>query len=197
MPDPSVVLPVYGQIELNNLKNSLLADNRDRIDEYFSIKKSNGSILNVSSNIELTLALSAAQRGANDWMICNGNEEMYRKVREDYMVYTDLLKARYALSLNPAAIAVIDSQRNNYDRGAATARGMGLNRRYTIGSNPSNHTDNLPAANRALVVNVMEGFFFNTSNQQLTPFLGSGMLQAKGYAAAQQERRARASVRVR
>ncbi len=173
-------IPVAGQAQLNWYKGILFDGHRDRVNEGFSTRSANGSIGTVTSNTEATIALGAAQMGAIAWMQSGGDTNKYNEIRSSYVNKLRGAELASALSLNPAAMTLMDAQTRNFDRGAATAKGFNLNA-YT--------TENLATANRALATKLMSGYFMNTSNQDFTPTI-NGTLRATGYAQAQQERRA-------
>jgi hypothetical protein len=181
MSDPTIMIPVFGQLQLNHTRNQLREGHQNRIDSSFSIKKPNGSIGAVSSTTDTTLALGAAQLGAMAWMQSGGNRAAYEVIRDDYMRSVNLGTATGALSINTPVMAVFTSQGNNFDRGAATAIGLGLK---------AYNADNLAIANRALATKIMGGELFNSANEQFTPSIGNNTIQATGYAEAQQQRRA-------
>jgi hypothetical protein len=178
MADPSVLIPVVGDEQVRGLRSTLLDYHRSSVDANFSVKNARG-ITAVSSDAETTMALGAAQQGALAWMQSGGDVEKYNQIRGDYMNQMKGLKVVASGTLNPAARAVLDSQTKNFDRGAATAKGLGLN-------NAS--LSNFNTANRALATKATNGNLFNSTNQALSPSFGGGTLQAKGYADAQRQR---------
>jgi hypothetical protein len=178
MADPSVLIPVVGDEQVRGLRSTLLDQHRSSVDANFSVRTPRG-VTAVSSDAETTMALGAAQQGALAWMQSGGDVNKYNQLRGEYMNGMKALKAVASGTLNPAARAILDSQTRNFDRGAATARGLNLN-------SPS--LSNFNAANRALVTKATNGNLFNSTNQALTPSFGNGTLQAKGYAEAQRQR---------
>jgi hypothetical protein len=179
MADVTTTLPIVGDEQVRGVKATLLDTHRASVDANFSVRQTNGSITNVSTDLDTTLALGAAQRGAMAWMQSGGDVNKYNEIRNQYMNEMRVLKAAASGTLNPAARAIFDSQTRNFDRGAATARGLNLN---------SNSWSNFQTANRALATKAANGNLFNTSNQSLTPAFGGGRLQGVGYAEAQQQR---------
>jgi hypothetical protein len=180
MADPSVLIPVVGDEQLRGIRRDLYDFHKPSVDANFSVRSANGSIGAVSSDAEATLSIGAAQKGALAWMQSGGDREKYNQIRSEYMNEMKVLKAAASGTLNPAARAVIDAQTRNFDRGAATAQGLGLN---------SASYSNFNKANAAIAKKSTEGYFFNSKNEQFTPSFGSGTLQGKGYAEAQQQRR--------
>lgn len=178
MADPSVLIPVVGDEQLRGLRRELYNQHSSSVDANFSIRQSNGSIGAVSAtDAETTMALGAAQQGALAWMQSGGDREKYNQIRSDYMNKMKALKAVASGTLNPAARAALDAQTRNFDRGAATAQGLGLN---------SASLANFNTANRAIATKASQNYFFNSSNQQFTPT--GGTLQGVGYAEAQRNR---------
>lgn len=173
-------IPVIGAYTVDMTKNSYHQQHSASVNANFSIKGDNGSIGSVSSNPELTIALGGARMGAKAWMLAGGDVEKYNNTRAAYMSIMKAGKAAAALSLNTPLMAFYSAQMVNFDKGAATAKGFGLNEA----------TDsNLATANRAIAKKATNGDLVNSKNEQLSPSLGSGTLQGKGYAQAQQERR--------
>jgi hypothetical protein len=178
MADPSVFIPVVGDEQLRSLRRELYNQHKGSVDANFSVRQPNGSIGAVSAtDAETTLALGAAQQGALAWMQSGGDRNAYNQIRSDYMNKMAGLKVVASGTLNPAARAVLDAQTRNFDRGAATAQGLGLN---------SASLANFNTANRAIATKASQNNFFNSSNQQFTPT--GGTLQAVGYSEAQQNR---------
>ncbi len=180
MASPTEFLPVVGDEQTRGLKKELFNLHKPSVDANFSIRSANGSIAAVSSDAETTLALGAAQQGALAWMQAGGDKDKYNQIRSEYMNKMKVLKTVASGSLNPAARAVLDAQTRNFDRGAATAQGLGLN---------SASLKNFNTANNAIVTKATNGYFFNSKNEQFTPSSGTGTLQGKGYAEAQQQRK--------
>jgi hypothetical protein len=180
MADPTVFIPAVGDEQLNGIKRDFYDFHKSSVDANFSVVSANGSVGTASSDGEATLALGAAQQGALAWMQSGGDETKYKQLRENYMNKMKVLKGVASGSLNPAARAVLNAQTRNFDRGAATAQGLGLN---------SASYSNFSRANNALAKKAGEGYFFNSKNEQFTVSYGNRTLQGKGYSQAQQDRK--------
>jgi hypothetical protein len=172
-------LPVVGDATVEKTKLSFQERYKEGVDANFSIKGDNGSIANVSANQELTLGLGAARMGANAWMQSGADEGKYKNVREPFMKIMQAGKVAAIASLNAPLIKFYESQMINFDKGAATAKGLNLN---------SDNTSNRATFNRAMAKKATNGDLVNTTKQQLAPTFGSSKLQAVGYSQAQQQR---------
>jgi hypothetical protein len=149
---------------------------KDSVDANFSIRTRNGNT-NVSSNQELTIILGAARIGARLWMDAGGNRARYEQLRDDYFNDMNEAIAAAAIILSPNLIAYIQSLKNNIERGAGLASGLGAN---------SLTARNIQMVDNGLVTKVINGdYLYNTSNQLRGP--GQPGLRAVGYQQAQEE----------
>jgi hypothetical protein len=166
----------------NNLANDVLAAAiRERtrlqfgapIDASYSIQQTGGRFARASSDNGLMFALGSASLGANAWMRSGGNTELYNAERDRICKSFKAAQWGSVWGDNPdfEAFGYYRAMRQNFDRGAATAQGLGLN---------SISDENKATLRAGFVTKINNGYFFGTDNRAYTPNF-RGLLIDRGY----------------
>jgi hypothetical protein len=141
---------------LRNVNQNTVQDAfKNIVDERFSISNGKG-VAQVSSNQDLTAALGAADIGARLWMQSGGNQQAFEAEMNKYIA---LLNTSSIGAISLGATNTVDfnkSLKNNMARGAAVAKGLGLN---------SLTQANYNTAARGIVTKANEGYFYDRENK--------------------------------
>jgi hypothetical protein len=166
-----------------NLANDLLAaaiKDRTRlqygnlVDAGYSIQLTGGRFARASSDNNLMFAIGSVSVGALVWMKHGGNREAYEAERA--RIFRSFTGGQLGSLVGTdfpdlESFGYFRAMKNNFDRGAATAIGLGLN---------SSSDENYNTLRRGIVTKINRGEYMGTNNRSYTPNF-RGLLTSTGY----------------